>query len=211
MLNVISAFIPARERIITIEDTAELQLKQKHILRMEYRPPNVEGKGEITIRQLVINALRMRPDRIIVGESRGGEALDMLQAMNTGHDGSMTTIHSNSPRDSLRRIETMVLMAGMDLPLRAIREQVASAIDLIIHMERLRDGTRKIVQVSEVQGMEGESIVMQDLFLFEQTGIQNGRVLGDLKSTGLRPKFSEKFEVNNIVLPSYIFDIGAQL
>ncbi len=206
LLNVVSAFIPSNERIVTIEDTAELQLKQEHVIRVEYRPPNVEGRGEVTIRQLVINALRMRPDRIIVGEARGGEALDMLQAMNTGHDGSMTTIHSNSPRDTLRRIETMVLMAGMELPLRAIREQVASAVDLVVHMERLRDGTRKVVQVSEVQGMEGESIVMQDLFQFEQTGIMNGRVVGQLKSTGLRPKFSEKFAINNIELPANIFD-----
>jgi pilus assembly protein CpaF len=206
LLNVVSAFIPAHERIVTIEDTAELQLKQEHVIRVEYRPPNVEGRGEVTIRQLVINALRMRPDRIIVGEARGGEALDMLQAMNTGHDGSMTTIHSNSPRDTLRRVETMVLMAGMELPLRAIREQVASAIDLVVHMERLRDGTRKVVQVSEVQGMEGESIVMQDLFVFEQTGIMNGRVVGQLKSTGLRPKFAEKFAINNIELPANIFD-----
>jgi pilus assembly protein CpaF len=186
-------------------------MKQKHVLRMEYRPPNVEGKGEITIRQLVINALRMRPDRIIVGEARGGEALDMLQAMNTGHDGSMTTIHSNSPRDTLRRIETMVLMAGMELPLRAIREQVSSAIDLVIHMERMRDGTRKVTQVTEVQGMEGESVVMQDIFLFEQTGIKNGRVVGELRATGLRPKFSDKFAINNIELPAYIFDAGMQL
>jgi len=206
LLNVASAFIPKRERVITIEDTAELQMKQEHVVRMEYRPPNVEGKGEVTIRRLVINALRMRPDRIIVGEARGGEALDMLQAMNTGHDGSMTTIHSNSPRDTLRRIETMVLMAGMDLPLRAIREQVASAIDLVIHMERLRDGTRRVVQVSEVQGMEGESVVMQDLFFFDQTGLQNGRVIGSIKSTGLRPKFSEKFEINNIHLPANLFE-----
>jgi pilus assembly protein CpaF len=206
LLNVVSAFIPSHERIVTIEDTAELQLKQEHVIRVEYRPPNIEGRGEVTIRQLVINALRMRPDRIIVGESRGGEALDMLQAMNTGHDGSMTTIHSNSPRDTLRRIETMVLMAGMELPLRAIREQVASAVDLVVHMERLRDGTRKVVQVSEVQGMEGESIVMQDLFQFEQTGIMNGRVVGQLKSTGLRPKFAEKFAINNIELPANIFD-----
>jgi pilus assembly protein CpaF len=211
LLNVVSAFIPVRERIITIEDIAELQMKQKHVLRMEYRPPNVEGKGEITIRQLVINALRMRPDRIIVGESRSGEALDMLQAMNTGHDGSMTTIHSNSPRDTLRRIETMVLMAGMELPLRAIREQVSSAIDLVIHMERMRDGTRKVIQVAEVQGMEGESVVMQDIFLFEQTGIKNGRVVGELRATGLRPKFSDKFAINNIELPAYIFDAGMQL
>ena len=206
LLNVVSAFIPTRERIITIEDTAELQLKQEHVLRLEKRPPNVEGRGEVTIRQLVINALRMRPDRIIVGEARGGEALDMLQAMNTGHDGSMTTIHSNSPRDTLRRIETMVLMAGLELPLKAIREQVASAIDLVIHMERLRDGTRKVVQVSEVQGMEGDSVIMQDIFLFEQTGIQNGRVVGNLKSTGLRPRFTEKFLINNIELPANIFE-----
>jgi pilus assembly protein CpaF len=208
LLNVISAFIPNHERIITIEDIAELQLKQEHVGRLEKRPSNVEGKGEVTIRQLVINSLRMRPDRIIVGEARGGEALDMLQAMNTGHDGSMTTIHSNSPRDTLRRIETMVLMAGLELPLRAIREQVSSAIELIIHMERLRDGTRKVVHVAEVQGMEGDTILMQDLFLFNQTGIQNGRVMGSLKSTGLRPKFAEKFAINNIELPADIFNVG---
>ncbi len=208
LLNVVSAFIPSHERIITIEDIAELQLKQEHVGRLEKRPPNVEGKGEVTIRQLVINSLRMRPDRIIVGEARGGEALDMLQAMNTGHDGSMTTIHSNSPRDTLRRIETMVLMAGLELPLRAIREQVSSAIELIIHMERMRDGTRKVVHVAEVQGMESDTIIMQDLFLFEQTGIQNGRVMGVLKSTGLRPKFAEKFAINNIDLPADIFNVG---
>jgi pilus assembly protein CpaF len=206
LLNVVSAFIPNRERILTIEDTAELQMKQEHVGRLEKRPPNVEGKGEVTIRQLVINALRMRPDRIIVGEARGGEALDMLQAMNTGHDGSMTTIHSNSPRDTLRRIETMVLMAGMELPLKAIREQVASAIELIVHMNRMRDGTRKVTQVSEVQGLEGDSIVMQDMFVYEQTAFQNGRVIGQLKSTGLRPKFSEKFAVNNIEIPAHIFE-----
>ncbi len=211
LLNVVSAFIPNTERVITIEDTAELQLKQDHVLRLEKRPPNVEGVGEITIRQLVINALRMRPDRIIVGEARGAEALDMLQAMNTGHDGSMSTIHSNSPRDTLRRIETMVLMAGLDLPLRAIREQVASAIELVVHLERLRDGTRRVVQVTEVQGMEGESVVMQDLFVFDQTGVQNGRVLGKLKSTGLRPKFSEKFEISGIELPANVFDVGEQV
>jgi len=206
LLNVVSAFIPTRERIITIEDTAELQLNQSHVLRLEKRPPNVEGKGEVTIRQLVINALRMRPDRIIVGEARGGEALDMLQAMNTGHDGSMTTIHSNSPRDTLRRIETMVLMAGLELPLKAIREQVSSALDLVVHMERMRDGTRKVIQVAEVQGMEGDNIVMQDIFVFEQTGLHNGRVVGLLKPTGLRPRFAEKFLVNNIDLPANIFD-----
>jgi pilus assembly protein CpaF len=205
LLNVVSAFIPERERIIVIEDTAELQIKQQHVIRMEYRPPNVEGKGEVSIRRLVINALRMRPDRIVVGEARGGEALDMLQAMNTGHDGSLTTIHSNSPRDTVRRIETMVLMAGMDLPLQAIREQVASAIELVVHMDRLRDGTRRVVQVSELQGMEGNSVVMQDLFAFQQTGFQNGRVIGALKSTGLRPKFADKFAANNIDLPADIF------
>jgi pilus assembly protein CpaF len=211
LLNVVSAFIPSNERIITIEDIAELQLKQEHVGRLEKRPSNVEGKGEVTIRQLVINSLRMRPDRIIVGEARGGEALDMLQAMNTGHDGSMTTIHSNGPRDTLRRIETMVLMAGLELPLRAIREQLASAIELIIHMERIRDGTRKVVHVAEVQGMEGEIILMQDLFLFNQTGIQNGRVMGALKSTGLRPKFAEKFAINNIELPAEIFNVGMEI
>jgi len=211
LLNVISAFIPNYERIITIEDTAELQLKQEHVVHLEKRPPNVEGKGEVPIRQLVINALRMRPDRIIVGESRGGEALDMLQAMNTGHDGSMTTIHSNSPRDTLRRIETMVLMAGMELPLRAIREQVSSAIDLVVHLDRMRDGTRRVIQVSEVQGMEGDTITLQDLFMFDQTGLINGRVVGQLKSTGLRPKFAEKFAVNNIHLPVEVFEKGATL
>jgi pilus assembly protein CpaF len=209
LLNVVSAFIPNRERILTIEDTAELQMKQEHVGRLEKRPPNVEGRGEVTIRQLVINALRMRPDRIIVGEARGAEALDMLQAMNTGHDGSMTTIHSNSPRDTLRRIETMVLMAGMELPLKAIREQVASAIELSIHMNRMRDGTRKVTQVSEVQGMEGDSIVMQDMFVYEQTAFQNGRVIGQLKSTGLRPKFAEKFAVNNIDIPANIFETAS--
>ena len=205
LLNVVSSFIPHNERIITIEDTAELQLHQEHIISLEYRPPNIEGKGEVPMRQLVINALRMRPDRIIVGESRGGEALDMLQAMNTGHDGSLTTIHSNSPRDTLRRIETMVLMAGMDLPLRAIREQIASAIQLVVHLDRLRDGGRKVVKVSEVQGMESDNIVMQDLFIFEQTGFQNGRVLGTLKPTGLRPKFADRFATNGIELPPDIF------
>jgi pilus assembly protein CpaF len=205
LLNVVSTYIPSNERIITIEDTAELKLNQRHVVRLEKRPPNIEGKGEVTIRQLLINALRMRPDRIIVGEARGGEALDMLQAMNTGHEGSMTTIHANSPRDALRRIETMVLMAGMDLPLRAIREQVASSINLLIHLERMRDGTRKVVQVTEVQGMEGDTFTLQDLFVFEQTGISNGRVIGSIRSTGLRPKFSEKFEINSISLPENTF------
>ena len=207
LLNVLSSFIPNRERIITIEDTAELQLNQRHVVRLEKRPPNIEGKGEITIRALVINALRMRPDRIVVGECRGSEALDMLQAMNTGHDGSMTTIHSNGPRDALRRIETMVLMAGFDLPLKAIREQVASSIELVVHIERMKDGTRKVVQVSEVQGMESDTIVMQDLFVFNQQGIKNGMILGGLKSTGLRPKFTTKFQANNIELPETVFEM----
>lgn len=205
LLNVISSFIPPRERIITIEDTAELRLNQAHVVRLEKRPPNIEMKGEISIRQLVINALRMRPDRIIVGECRGGEALDMLQAMNTGHDGSLTTIHSNGARDTLRRIETMVLMAGMDLPLKAIREQVMSSINLVVHMERLRDGTRKVVQVAEVQGIEGDTIVMQDLFVFKQFGIKNNLVIGSLKPTGLRPRFITKLIENSIELPESVF------
>lgn len=207
LLNVISSFIPSRERIITIEDTAELQLNQRHVVRLEKRPPNIENKGEITIRQLVVNALRMRPDRIVVGECRAGEALDMLQAMNTGHDGSMTTVHANSPRDALRRVETMVLMAGMELPLKAIREQIASSIELVVHLERLKDGTRKVVQVSEVQGMEGDTIVMQDLFVFNQVGIKNGVVVGALKSTGLRPRFMTKLQANSIELPETVFEL----
>ena len=205
LLNVISAFIPANERIISIEDTAELQLNRKHVVRLEKRPPNIEGRGEISIRQLVINALRMRPDRIIVGECRGGEALDMLQAMNTGHDGSMTTVHSNSPRDALRRIEIMVLMAGMDLPLKAIREQVASSIDLIVHLERMKDGKRKVVQVTEVQGMEGDTLVLQDLFVYNYTSMRDGSVVGSLKPTGLRPKFMAKLRAYGIDLPESVF------
>ncbi len=205
LLNVLSSFIPADERIVTIENAAELQLRQEHVVTLESRPPNIEGRGEVTIRDLVINALRMRPDRIVVGECRGGEALDMLQAMNTGHEGSMTTVHSNSPRDTLHRLETMVLMAGMELPVRAIREQIASALDLIIHTARLKDGSRKIVAIAEVQGMEGDVIVMQDVFVFEQTGIENGRVIGRIKPTGVRPKFVEKFETANIYLPPSIF------
>lgn len=208
LLNVLSSFIPGDERIVTIENAAELQLRQEHVVTLESRPPNIEGKGEITIRDLVINALRMRPDRIVVGECRGGEALDMLQAMNTGHDGSMTTVHSNSPRDTLHRLETMVLMAGMDLPIRAIREQIASALDLIIHVARLKDGTRRIVAITEVQGMEGDVIVLQDIFTFEQTGMENGRVIGRIKPTGIRPKFVEKFEVANIYLPPTVFGVS---
>jgi len=204
-LNMLSSFIPENQRVITIEDTAELQLSQPHVVRLEKRPPNVEGKGEISIQQLVINALRMRPDRIVVGECRGGEALDMLQAMNTGHDGSMTTVHSNGPRDTLRRIETMVLMAGMELPLKAIREQVASSIELVVHLSRLRDGSRKVVQVSEVQGMEGDTIVMQDLFKFKQTGFINEKIQGFQQATGLRPQFMYKLKSNNIHLADSVF------
>ena len=209
-LNILSGFIPADERILTIENAAELQLRQEHVVTLESRPANIEGRGEITIRNLVVNALRMRPDRIIVGEIRDDAALDMLQAMNTGHDGSMTTLHSNSPRDTLSRLETMTLMAGMDLPVRAIREQVSSAIDLIIHQERMRDGSRKIVNITEVSGMEGDVITTTDLFIFEQTGIENGKVLGHMRATGLRPKFMEKIEAAGIHLPPSIFGVGGR-
>ena len=208
LLNILSGFIPEDERIITIENAAELQLRQEHVVTLESRPPNIENKGEITIRELVINALRMRPDRIIVGEIRDAAALDMLQAMNTGHDGSMTTAHSNSPRDTIARIETMTLMAGMELPMRAIREQIASAIDLVIHQTRMRDGTRKIVNMTEVTGMEGEVITMTDVFVFEQTGYENNRVVGRLRPTGLRPKFMDKIEASGIHLPATIFGVG---
>lgn len=205
LLNVLSGYIPADERIVTIENAAELQLRQEHVVTLESRPMNIEGKGEVTIRQLVINALRMRPDRIIVGEIRDEAALDMLQAMNTGHDGSMTTLHSNSPRDTLARLETMTLMAGMELPVRAIREQVSSAIDLVVHQERMRDGTRKITYISEVSGMEGEVITMTDIFAFEQVGFENGKVIGRLRATGLRPKFLDKIEDSGVRLPPSIF------
>jgi pilus assembly protein CpaF len=207
-LNVLSSFVPNDERIVTIEDAAELQLRQEHVVTLESRPANIEGKGAVMIRDLVRNALRMRPDRIIVGECRSGEALDMLQAMNTGHDGSMSTGHANSPRDMLSRLETMVLMAGVDLPLRAIREQVSSAVDLIVQQSRLKDGSRRIVAITEVQGMEGDIIVMQDIFVFEQTGIADGKIQGRLKPTGIRPKFSEKFEVMGIHLPPGLFGYG---
>jgi pilus assembly protein CpaF len=193
---------------VTIENAAELQLRQEHVVTLESRPPNIENKGEVTIRQLVINALRMRPDRIIVGEIRDEAALDMLQAMNTGHDGSMTTAPSNSPRDTLSRLETMVMMAGMDLPMRAIREQVSSAIDLVVHQERMRDGTRKIVQVTEVSGMEGDVITMTDIFVFEQTGYENNKLIGRFRPTGLRPKFMDKIEASGIHLPPSVFGIG---
>ncbi len=208
MLNVVSSYIPSTERIATVEDAAELQLRQNHVLSLESRPPNLEGKGQITIRDLVRNTLRMRPDRIVVGEVRGGEALDMLQAMNTGHDGSLTTVHSNSPRDTLSRIETMVLMAGFDLPIRAIREQVSSAVDLIIHVARLRDGTRRVTHITEVEGMEGDIITLQDLFLFDfGMGMsEDGRFLGKLKATGIRPSFSENLKDLGIDLPADLFD-----
>jgi len=208
LLNVMSSFIPNDERIITIENAAELQLRQEHVVTLESRPPNIEGRGEITIRDLVINSLRMRPERIIVGECRGGETLDMLQAMNTGHDGSMTTAHANTPRDALARVETMCLMAGMDLPVRAIREQVSSAVDVICQQERMRDGTRKVTTVTEVSGMEGEVITMTDIFVFEQTGMENGKIMGRLRPTGLRPKFMDKIETAGINLPPSIFGIG---
>jgi len=208
LLNILSGFIPSDERIVTLENAAELQLRQEHVVTLESRPPNIEGRGEITIRDLVINSLRMRPERIIVGECRGGETLDMLQAMNTGHDGSMTTAHANSPRDCLARIETMCLMAGMELPVRAIREQMASAVDVICHQERMRDGTRKVTTVAEVSGMEGDVITMTDIFAFDQTGIENGKIIGQLRPTGLRPKFMDKLEAAGIKLPPSIFGIG---
>jgi pilus assembly protein CpaF len=209
-LNILSGFIPDNERIVTIENAAELQLRQDHVVRLESREANVEGRGEISIQRLVINSLRMRPDRIIVGEVRGGEALDMLQAMNTGHDGSLATAHANSPRDMLSRLETMVLMAGMDLPHRAIREQIAAAIDLIVQIERLRDGSRKITAVSEIQGMEGDIITTSEIFRFEQTGMEQGKVIGRLRPTGLRPKFMYKIQDAGIMLPPSIFGIGTR-
>lgn len=208
LLNIMSGFIPANERIVTIENAAELQLRQEHVVRLESRPPNIEGKGEITIRDLVINSLRMRPDRIVVGEVRGGEALEMIQAMNTGHDGSLGTAHSNSPRDTLARLETMCLMAGMDLPVRAIREQVSSAVHLIVHQDRMRDGSRKITKIAEVQGMEGDVITMSDLFVFEQTGMDGQRIVGRIVPTGLRPKYMDKILDAGIQLPPAIFGIG---
>jgi pilus assembly protein CpaF len=211
LLNVLSQYVPGDERIITIEDAAELQLRQEHVVSLEKRMPNIEGRGEVAIRQLVINSLRMRPDRIIVGEIRDAAALDMLQAMNTGHDGSMTTAHSNSPRDTLARIETMTLMAGMELPVRAIREQIASALELVVHLERLRDGSRRVTHLTEIQGMEGDTVTMQDLFVFEQTGFEDGRVIGRLRPTGLRPKFIHKLETSGINLPAAIFGLGERI
>ncbi|MBF0542996.1 MAG: CpaF family protein [Candidatus Riflebacteria bacterium] len=205
-LNILSSFIPEDERIITCEDAAELQLRQPHVVRLETRPANIEGKGAVPMRELIKNTLRMRPERVIVGECRGGEALDMLQAMNTGHDGSLTTGHANTPRDMLARLETMCLMAGMDLPVRAIREQIASAVHMIVQQSRLKDGSRKITYLTEIQGMEGEKVVMQDIFRFEQSGIdEKGKIIGRLKPTGIRPKFAQKFEESGVHLPANIF------
>ncbi len=208
LLNVLSNFIPDDERIVSIEDSAELQLAKEHWVRMETRPANIEGSGAITARDCMKATLRMRPDRVIVGECRGGEALDMLQAMNTGHDGSLTTGHANSPRDMLSRLETMVLMAGMDLPVRAIREQISSAVDLIVQQSRMRDGSRKVTHITEVQGMEGEKITLQDVFLFEQEAYENGRVIGAIKPTGVRPKFMPKIEEAGIQLSPTIFGLA---
>jgi pilus assembly protein CpaF len=202
----LSSSIPGNERIVTIEDSAELQLRQPHVVRLETRPPNVEGAGEITARQLVINALRMRPDRIIVGEVRGSEAIDMLQAMNTGHDGSLTTLHSNSPRDALARLETMVSMANLNLPEKATRQQIASALQVVIQIARLSDGRRRIVSVSEIVGMEGDVITMQEIFQFERQGIgEEGEVLGQYRATGIRPRFTERLRAAGIELPTALF------
>jgi pilus assembly protein CpaF len=211
-LNVVSSFIPGNERVVTIEDPCELQMRQRHVIRLETRPANVEGKGMVAQRDLVRNALRMRPDRIIVGEVRAGEAFDMLQAMNTGHDGSLTTAHANSPRDAIARIENMVLMAGLDLPVRAIREQVASALDLVVHVSRLSDGSRRVTHVTEVVGMEGQTVTLQDVFLFNQTGVDGrGKVQGQTVATGLRPHFMQRFEAAGIHLPADIFAAGRVL
>jgi pilus assembly protein CpaF len=207
LLNILSEFISNEERIITIEDSAELQMKQEHVVRLETRPPNIEGKGEVTQRDLLRNALRMRPDRIVLGEVRGGEALDMLQAMNTGHDGSLSTIHSNSSRDALARLETMVLMAGLDLPERAIREQISSAIHVVIQLARFSDGSRKVVNISEITGMEGNTIVMQDIFIYKRKGTgPDGRITGEFVPTGVRPRFMEKFSVSGINVPTHMFE-----
>ncbi|MBI4492345.1 MAG: CpaF family protein, partial [Chloroflexi bacterium] len=208
LLNVLSSFIPDDERIITVEDSAELQLQQDHWIRLETRPPNIEGKGAVPARECIKASLRMRPERVIVGECRGGETLDMLQAMNTGHDGSLTTLHANTPRDALSRIETMTLYAGVDLPIRAIREQMSSALDVVVQQSRLRDGSRKITYVTEVQGMEGDTITLQDIFVFEQEAFEGGKVVGRVKPTGVRPKFMPRIEDAGIHLPASIFGIS---
>ncbi|HET6669567.1 MAG TPA: CpaF family protein [Pyrinomonadaceae bacterium] len=207
LLNALSAYIPEDERIVTIEDSAELQLQQPHVVRLETRPPNIEGRGEVTQRDLVRNSLRMRPDRIVIGEVRGGEAIDMLQAMNTGHDGSLTTIHANTPRDALARLETMIQMTGMRLSDRAMRQQVASAIDLVVQVARLSDGTRRLTSISEITGMEGETITMQEIFLFERTGVDSsGQVIGRFKPTGIRPRFAERLKACGLQLPRVFFE-----
>jgi pilus assembly protein CpaF len=205
LLNALSSYISGRERIVTIEDAAEVRLQQMHVITLETRPANVEGTGEVSIRDLFRNALRMRPDRIVIGECRGAEALDMLQAMNTGHDGSLTTIHSNGPRDALSRIETMVLMAGHELPLRAIREQAVAALDLVVYIERMQDGTRRVTQISEVRGLEGDVITMQDIFAFHREGFEGERVIGSLRPTGIRPSFNDKLIARGMDLPASWF------
>ncbi len=205
LLNALSSYLSPRERIVTIEDAAEVRLQQTHVISLETRPPNVEGRGEVTIRDLFRNALRMRPDRIVIGECRGAEALDMLQAMYTGHDGSLTTIHANGPRDALSRIETMVLMSGADLPLRAIREQTVAALDLVVYIERLQDGTRRVTQISEVRGLEGEVVTMQDIFAFQREGFEGDHVIGGLRPTGIRPSFNDKLISRGIELPAQWF------
>lgn len=209
LLNMLSGFIPEDERIVTIEDAAELKLHQEHVVRLETKPPNNNGDGAVNIRDLVRNSLRMRPERIVVGEVRGGEALDMLQAMNTGHDGSLTTLHANTPRDAISRLETMALMSGLDLPIRVVREQIASAVDLIVQQTRLRDGSRKVTQITELAGMEGETVVLTDIFKFEQTGIDtDGKVIGDLKPTGIRPLFSQRLEVAGFKLGPEVYGVN---
>ncbi|MEW5941086.1 MAG: CpaF family protein [Chloroflexota bacterium] len=205
LLNVLSGFIPEEERIVTVEDAAELQLQQEHVVRLETKTASVDGRGAVTIRDLVKNCLRMRPDRIVVGECRGGEALDMLQAMNTGHDGSLTTVHANSPRDALARIETLVLMAGMDLPLKVVRQQIASAVDVIVQQSRLKDGSRKVTAITEVAGMEGDTVVLTDVFKFEQTGVKDGNIQGELKPTGIRPLFMPRLEAAGLKLGPEVF------
>jgi pilus assembly protein CpaF len=210
LLNALSSFISPRERIVTIEDAAEIRLQQMHVITLETRPANVEGTGEVSIRDLFRNALRMRPDRIVIGECRGSEALDMLQAMNTGHDGSLTTVHANGPRDALSRIETMVLMSGADLPLRAIREQLVAALDLVVYIERLQDGTRRVTQISEVRGLEGDVITMQDVFAFQREGVEGERVVGNLRPTGIRPSFNDKLMARGIELPASWFGYDAE-
>jgi len=206
LLNALSAYIPPDERIVTIEDSAELQLQQPHIVRLETRPPNIEGRGEVGQRELVRNALRMRPDRIVIGEVRGGEAIDMLQAMNTGHDGSLTTVHANTPRDALSRLETMIQMTGMNLSERAMRQQIASAIDLVLQVARLSDGSRRITSIAEITGMEGETITMQEIFQFERTGVSQGQVVGRFRPTGIRPRFAERLKAHGMQLPRIFFE-----